>query len=734
MSDQEQEIIPQNDSIHSIESDEQEESFNLAVSKEYNDEELKHVAEFMSPKVTSLLDTNEAALDDLLSSNQKAWMEEEEKFGFAGNISSDEDDDIHSEIDRLADAEQLLRDELEMSGMGFHSFVQYMENDDGGARTKASDAISKAQKNQGLDTSLYSIDDHDDIYGSEEEEEDLGEDDNDNHEDDAQKKDSGDEKDLEHIEPPPDAIRSNTEIVVQPSSSISSREDNTLENKNRHLQSSSPDTKMKAYTLYDHAEFIGLSYDNSDLGYPSCPLLTKQDAESILDIPTFRHDLHNYTDTEPSESDELGSDIDASEHSQKHQDDEALEIKSKFRENAIAELLKCTREFVKPMTSEALCRIYAGLEDGKHIYNRSRRKSNEKKDLDEKQHDRLLAITIQNPDGTLIGSQHSEIAPVRTVAIQIRPDVLVGATMDAIYTAIVSASGEVTKRQGGHLRALLPGRWIPEHDYVPFRQNVEASTLSNIFGSPMPQPSLDSSNGMVFVPAFVIDAQLCTKKRSRYAERILLIRIYSIREGQILDEGSAVCPPNPPYKANRMTSDSTAEASEARRPNNILRESAALFQRMRQIATVGGKISFDVGDILEHHDIPSSPSHDSQKKSGGVRGLFASPLKLFSPNQKRPVDPQTPQRQSPRRRKQQQPHHITFDTNEKALIGKKAARIIASENILSSFTETPSTLDEVYDVDPISALSHVDWPFIFSSWGFLSDCLNELDNRDLAYR
>ena len=38
----------------------------------------------------------------------------------------------------------------------------------------------------------------------------------------------------------------------------------------------------QAYTLYDHAKCVDLQFSNIDLGYPTCPLLTKEDAEALL--------------------------------------------------------------------------------------------------------------------------------------------------------------------------------------------------------------------------------------------------------------------------------------------------------------------------------------------------------------------------------------------------------------------------------------------------------------------
>jgi len=77
-----------------------------------------------------------------------------------------------------------------------------------------------------------------------------------------------------------------------------------------------------------------------------------------------------------------------------------------------------------------------------------------------------------------------------------------------------------------------------------------------------------------FSPPIVIDAQLCAKRRSRFAERILLVRSYRIREGQVLDNGVAVCPPNPSRALDRAQVNGLSRCL-----NSVLRESKVTSSR-----------------------------------------------------------------------------------------------------------------------------------------------------------
>ena len=868
---------------------------------DYNEEDLRKLAESLAPRVTSLLNSNEAALENLLSSTRNFVHEYDanndddlDPYTRQRNHDDNEGDEIEGELDRLADAERLLRDELEMSNVGF-DFMRYTygsEDDDNDDDASDEDADADADAGadmiatkieikgegeglsdvgniiQDLDmekvaASQHSMDDHDNIYDSssagsgtpsvslfehalenpdsnqntdigigspptsllqtQSSQENVNADMNTNAneivtangngntmyechygvEDDVNNKHDHGDMDGSHpnlqissapipsmpmsLPLPSPIAKLMTKQATQtmnvplraPELGLDSIHSCSSSVTNASAAASDIDSKIETYTLYDHAKRIGLLFDNADLGYPTCPLLTEKDAEAILDVPVFRTDFNNIDDYDNGGAgdydgyhddlnylshdertgfgglDDMGvaNNDNAHAHNTPQKMDKKMRRAQKMRKRSIRDIMRCTREYVKPMTSAALNRIFMGISDGEQMYHKNTKlmkrkgggREREFKQRDSPRNDtgtevmeadeeEEASILITNANGQKVGNPNSEIFPVKTVAIQIRPDVLVGAVMDAVYSSINSLNGEVTKRQGGHLRALIPARWVPESECLPFRNLAKADNISKLFGSPVMQTTKGVMNGMVFQPAIVVDVQLCTRKRSRFAERILLVRCYSISDGQVLDNGAAICPtsPGPPHapldRSRRSTSPDFSEAVNEV-PNNIIREASSLFQRMRTVATVGGKIAFDLGDIVDEND---DANHQSlQTPSNAQESSFAkmlkSPLKMFSPStQKKKVKPGSP-------RKKQEALNIRFDSPEKAFISQKSAAKLVSQKLISVFTETPSVMDAVYDIDPIAALSPVDWPSLQSSSRFLTDCLNELDNRDLGF-
>ena len=149
-----------------------------------------------------------------------------------------------------------------------------------------------------------------------------------------------------------------------------------------------------------------------------------------------------------------------------------------------------------------------------------------------------------------------EPLPVRTVSIRIRPDVLCGATMDAVHHAFEllphqHCTSHVLKRQGGHLRA---GVYMTRSGGLP---------------------SL----------AYVVDAQLCTQKNEEL-ERRLLLRFYHIQDdpeamqelGQVLQrkQNSAAATPEKeePSNSSWKPPNNTAQA------NRHMKQSCSLIQRL----------------------------------------------------------------------------------------------------------------------------------------------------------
>jgi len=557
-----------------------------------NYDDLTNAAQSICPKVTSLFKASEAELENAILANV-----ESSDIG----LSTDDEDDIESELDRLADVEQQLRDELEMSYMGF-SFVSD-RNEEAGIVYEATPDTNNNYTSGGSGRIVK---------------------------DDTVTENFARERNF--------PLHDDSNVVTKQPENPTKTMNTNIETKQEEEESNQHTLKIsgsnyKIYSLYDHADQIGLRYDDSDLGYPTCPLLTS-DSGIIYDS-------------------NLGKSGD--EHT---------------REGKNVEFLKCARDYVKPMTSASLSRIYVGLVGDNHNCTTSNEKD--------------------------------EIAPVRTVAIQIRPDALVDEVMSTVNSSLTSMNGTITNLQIGHLRALIPGRWVQKSEYVPFRTTQKKDDVAI------------SSRGMVFLPPIAIDVQLCTRRKSRFVERVLLIRSYSINEMPIPNDGcSSLTPTN-------------------NRPNNNLRESASLHQRMRKVATVGGNISFNLKDDLEEDNnfIVDDLTFDTRKGRVKPHKRFGF---LHQASHKNERDVSRKRSQCNERRK---PLSVRFDTSGsiESVRGQKDPKTLASEQLLSTFTDSPSILENANHDDSIPALSHLDWPYIQSTWGILIASMTELEKRCLSQR
>jgi hypothetical protein len=141
-----------------------------------------------------------------------------------------------------------------------------------------------------------------------------------------------------------------------------------------------------------------------------------------------------------------------------------------------------------------------------------------------------------------------EPLPVRTIVIWIRPDVLCGAVMDAMYHAL-DFLGRVTKRQGGHLRGVV------------------ASCI---------QPN--NAGHAQHCPSFLVDAQLCTYKGShenKQGQRSLILRVYHHSPNGDTEEEEDTEMENPLLDPESMDESS----------NLLLKEAAALVQKIETGST-----------------------------------------------------------------------------------------------------------------------------------------------------
>jgi hypothetical protein len=662
-------ITPKDDDkysqLHS--QNELDKEWNLELEQEYVDEEdLKRIAESLAPRVTSLLDSNEAALEETLAKDEELWTTS--NYDTSGYFDDNEDNDDDDEDD---DGLEQLRQELEAS------------HGDWGSTSILTDPCSVGQQDPPPHTPLSKPPSTNTF-----------------------------DTQVQHGQEPSKKLfpSSNSSFDSHPSDTL-----RVVDNPNDETNNNNTQT----YTIYDHAKYLNLQFDDTDLGYPTCPLVNTQHVQLFLESL-------DYLNTEGSASEPLHmqQQLDNQDTTYDSNTTHTLIKTSKSRDEMIQGILLCNKEYIKPMSNDGLSRIYegiSGLSSSQHPWYEQ-----DVKKLRNKKRKNRADISIKDVNGKPIPHGNSELLPVRTISIQIRPDVLCGAVMDAVYSALHSMDAEVTKRQGGHLRALVPGTWIPEPSYShfkPFGAN-QGYGMAQMFGSPTLLPQL-MSDGMVFVPPFVVDVQLCMKRSSRTAERILLTRIYPISPGQILDDG-IVCPDTSTEKplSNTMEQSSSHSISmESDRNNWNLRETASLFQRMRDVAKSGGTLGFSAERRSDDNDYDSN-AYSTPKPKSMIRNVLTSPLRLFSPS--KPTN--TPKRNKPTL------NFVRFDAEENVFKGVDSARTLVTEKLISQFTVTPSILDDMGDIEPIPSLSFVDWPYIQSSWRFVKSCLNELESRNLAYR
>ncbi|GFH50822.1 hypothetical protein CTEN210_07298 [Chaetoceros tenuissimus] len=430
-------------------------SYNSPTKGDSDNDDSKQIETILSPKVSSLLKSSEDALNNVMD-----WIED----GSLRN-SNDEQDGLTSELKRLADAEQILRDELELSSISFgvqrssDSPVEYSSDESIEEDKLIKGEIEEEEQNVNKDMEKAA-----EILES------------------VKVKDQDDETEKEMLFGDAD------ENITKFSTSVNTNISDDIAEK-------------KPYSLYDHAEAIGVQHSDDDLCYPSCPLLDETDARNFLRSSFKTESL----------------------------DDEH-----------VAEILSCAREYIKPMSMDALCRIYKGIG---YVNQR---------------------MTVHDWEKNDVHSGH-EILPVRTVTIELRPDAQLDTIMTSVYDSIVNAKGRITNRGNGNIRALLPGRFIHNSSYVHF---TNCSTVKR---------DVEWIGDHIRLPPLIVDSQVCAKKRGVGVQRILLLRFYSIEEDQVLDN---VAPAVTLSKGNGEVDSFIAK-------NCIFRESAALLQRMQLQATGG---------------------------------------------------------------------------------------------------------------------------------------------------
>ena len=348
---------------------------------------LKLTIESISPRVSAMLEANEAALDYLMSNE----LHEDTRIN---SIEANQDDGLAIEWKRLSIIEQSLSDELDLSDIGW-KLTDELHNS------------SKSDQEQASSTSIGHS------YDS-----------------------------LIHDV----SIEANTDQSP-------SLEDDSLRtmNEDSHNDHSSTSFDM----LMPFAEALQAQFCSDDLGLPTIHFLSNSDIQLYQETPLFE----NHQNT--------GYSIEQ-------------------RVQAAQSSLLFIREYILPLSLHDLNSIFAGI-------------ANPTKEI------RCVAGQDIPESSVVEDTTEDGNMPIRSVTIRVRPDTLCGAVMDAVHASIQNLGGEITKRQGGHLKATIPSLQCVA------RKTNDGSMLSK----------LD-----YFLPSIRLDIQLVSKKRSRESDRTLLIRSF----------------------------------------------------------------------------------------------------------------------------------------------------------------------------------------------------------------
>ena len=432
----------------------------LQSNNKYNDltdEQLQEFAKIVSPKVSDLLHEQEMLMVDLLdtsawssdSSNSnddsdynnttnKKKKQQGSKKKRRGKLKkrNDDDDSMNDEWDQLEEAQLNLKDELDAAALSYANDMMY-ENDEGDSREGSN---MNNNNNVGM---RYSEEWSDSIHQYYTDNNNI-----------AQSKAST-------------AAAAAAGRPIMPSLGLGSSSSPTTASLLYPPSRRNNNTNNNhSYTLADHARTIDISRTESNYGLYTKPLLSRSELETlnIITIPTCI--------SKPNSG----------------------EVSSKTREMYIQHVLNCTVEYIEPIKSKYLRRMFSGWNSGPGERT-SKGSSLGLKDTSSSQ--RVLAYVppsqhqlqgsgsnttnannndadnddssvdddddndndgFEDINGVSYASHSSsstsnrsnmEPLPVRTVTIRIRCDVLCGSVMDALSCSVEELGGEMTKRQGG---------------------------------------------------------------------------------------------------------------------------------------------------------------------------------------------------------------------------------------------------------------------------------------------
>jgi hypothetical protein len=661
---------------------------------------------FLSPKVSELLKEEALALDGVLDTS--AWSDSSSDDGYGAKKrrrkkrTDDDEDGIDEEWSGLEAAGLSLQEELALAANGFDDLYGD-ENDDYNDDAYANNETAahlRGNSNDGWRDSIHEY------------------------------------------------YKSNHQYIANTSTAIDANNGTTPQQLLSKLKLS--------YSLADHAVTLDVTRKVSDRGLYTRPLLSRNEIETLGVV------------TLPSWIARPGG-----------EEDSTIDNTSRGREMYMNRVLSCTTEYIEPPKPKTLRKLFSGWipgpgerrpedlsgargsridgdEDSKLVtaYSPNKPPQDYSSDDEDDDNDNFEEVRTRS-------HSHQQIAmeplPVRTVTTRIRPDVLCGAVMDSVTTSVEKVGGEMTKRQGGHLRAIIPGRkmrvWMPgewereqskveevdeEHDSegqvrnTSFGSNDDSdshsvtSMLSSIsFVSPVKLPKPKGPTFKV-LPPFLVDAQLVTKKLGKECERMLLIRVYRIQDvaqqrsrsddqEELLDAPAPLdCSSHVDLKSDGRRIDLELES---KRSVSALQDAATLVQRLKAVGGEGFAIDHPQPMLtpLEEQDNESVSSHASTKsylKSFG--DAITSPIRYFSGSSVAPL--------------LSYPSPVRSKSNTvMRLMSNELRRKCQASPSVGAYSKS----DTSHGLYP--CLAKEDAPYVQSSWIFLKVCIEELDQRCLGY-
>ena len=673
--------------------------------EDYDDETPFEAIAFISPKVSELLKEEALALDDVLDTS--AWSDSSSDDGYGGNNkrrrrkrNDDDEDGMDEEWSGLEAAGLSLQEELARAANGFADLYGDENDDynDDAYANKQSAAHLRGNGTEGWEDSVHEY------------------------------------------------YKSNSQYTANTSSGIDT-------NNNGATPQQLLSKLNLSYSLADHAVTLDVTRKVSDRGLYTRPFLSRNEIETLGVV------------TLPSWIARPGGEEDSTNNT------------SRGREMYMNRVLSCTTEYVEPPKSKTLRKLFSGwspgpgerrpedergergsrmdgYEDSKLVTAYSPNISSNSADNEDDDNDNFEEVPSRSHSHHQIVMEH---LPVRTVTTRIRPDVLCGAVMDALTTAVEKIGGEMTKRQGGHLRSIIPGRkmrvWMPgewereqskvdeeedgEHDSDEHVRNTSfgshdsdshsvVSMLSSIsFTSPVKSPKPKGPKFKV-LPPYLVDAQIVTKKLGKECERVLLIRVYRIQDvaqqrSGADDQEELLDVPAPLDLIAKVDLKSDGRRVdlelESKRSVSALQDAASLVQRLRAVGGEGFAIDQPQPMLtpLDEQDNESVTSHASTKsylKSFG--DAISSPIRYLGGSSVAPLL-NSP---SPSRSK---------SSTVMGLMSNELRRKCQASPSVGGYSKS----DKSHGLYP--CLAKEDAPYVQSSWIFLKLCIEELDQRCLGY-